>query len=336
MNCFPQSNYYMNEPEKIIKALSEKISLLEQQNVRLNSENKISDEYLSAALDRTGLFIWEQHIPSGRLRILNQTFGSMCGFKSNEIESTVASWKNNLHPDDKERVIAALEDHLAGKTPYFHMIYRMKHKEGRDVWVSDRGRVIEFDKSNNPLRMTGTHIDITQEKLYELELAQYANLDPLTNLLNRKAFQNSFEIYTNSKEYRGGALLFIDLDDFKSVNDKLGHNIGDKLLQHVANNFEILSPEDALLSRFGGDEFAIICKTTDKTIITLLVQSILSTLDKTTELEGIKISIKLSIGICVFKRSDESFANIYERADKAMYSIKRKEKNNYAFWESIK
>ena len=210
MNCFPQSNYYMNEPEKIIKALSEKISLLEQQNVRLNSENKISDEYLSAALDRTGLFIWEQHIPSGRLRILNQTFGSMCGFKSNEIESTVASWKNNLHPDDKERVIAALEDHLAGKTPYFHMIYRMKHKEGRDVWVSDRGRVIEFDKSNNPLRMTGTHIDITQEKLYELELAQYANLDPLTNLLNRKAFQNSFEIYTNSKEYRGGALLFID------------------------------------------------------------------------------------------------------------------------------
>ena len=178
----------MNEQDKIIQALSEKITLLNQENVRIKDESKKLDEYLSSALDRTGLFIWEQHIPTGQLTILDQSFGSMCGFEINEIESTVASWKNNLHPDDKERVIQALEDHLTGITPYFHMIYRMKHKEGRDIWVSDRGRVIEFDSNNNPLRMTGTHIDITQEKLCELELAQYANLDPLTNLLNRKAF----------------------------------------------------------------------------------------------------------------------------------------------------
>jgi len=322
----------MTEQEEVIQELSKKIALMGQENVRLKAEKQKLDEYLSAALDRTGLFIWEQHIPSGQLTILDQTFGSMCGFESNEIESTVESWKNNLHPDDKERVIEAFEDHLAGITPYFHMIYRMRHREGRDVWVSDRGRVIEFDNNNNPLRMSGTHIDITQEKLYELELAQYANLDPLTNLLNRKALQNSFEIYTHSNTYCGGALLFIDLDDFKSVNDKSGHNIGDKLLQHVASNFEALAPADALLARFGGDEFAIICKTTDKEAIKLLAQSILSALAKPTEFEGIKISINLSIGICVFKRNDESFANIYERADKAMYSVKRKGKNNHAFW----
>jgi len=326
----------MTEQEEIVRELSEKIALLDKENVRLKNENQKIDEYLSAALDRTGLFIWEQHIPSGQLTILDQTFGSMCGFETNEIESTVESWKNNLHPDDKERVIEAFEEHLAGITPYFHMIYRMKHKEGHDVWVSDRGRIIEFDNNNNPLRMTGTHIDITQEKLYELELAQYANLDPLTNLLNRKALQNSFEIYTHASKYCGGALLFIDLDDFKSVNDKSGHHVGDKLLQHVANSFESLAPSDALLARFGGDEFAIICKTTDKEVIKLLAQSILSTLANPTELEDAKISVNLSIGICVFKRSDESFANIYERADKAMYSVKRQGKNNYAFWDISK
>jgi len=322
----------MTEQDKIIQKLSDKISLLNQENVCIKGENKKLDESLSAALDRTGLFIWEQHIPTGQLKILDQSFGSMCGFEVNEIESTVTSWKNNLHPDDKEKVIAALESHLSGITPYFHMVYRMKHKEGHDIWVSDRGRVIEFDNNNKPIRMTGTHIDITQEKLYELELAQYANLDPLTNLLNRKAFQNNFEAYTHAKEYCGGAFLFIDLDDFKSINDIYGHNIGDELLQHATKVFEALAPDNALLARFGGDEFAIICKTIDKVAIELLAQTILTTLAKPVDFAGIGMPINLSIGICTFKRNDESFANIYERADKAMYSVKRKGKNHYAFW----
>jgi diguanylate cyclase (GGDEF)-like protein/PAS domain S-box-containing protein len=323
----------MTEQDRIIQKLSEKVSLLTQESVRLKEENNRLDEYLSTALDGTGLFLWEQYIPTGQLKILDQAFGSMCGFETNEIESTLVSWKNNLHPDDKERVIEAFEDHLAGITHYFHVIYRMKHKEGRDVWVSDRGRVIEFDENKKPLRMVGTHINITQEKLYELELAQYANLDPLTNLLNRKAFQKSFETYTLSNKYCGGALIFIDLDDFKAINDIYGHNIGDKLLQHVTRYFEALVPTNALLARFGGDEFAIVCKTTDKTAIKLLTQSIISALAKPTDLEGIKISINLSIGICIFNSIDESFANIYEKADKAMYSVKHKGKNHYAFWE---
>ncbi|TWX51114.1 sensor domain-containing diguanylate cyclase [Colwellia hornerae] len=326
----------MTEKDQIIEKLSDKILLLTQESVIIKGENKKLNESLSAALDRTGLFIWEQHIPSGQLKILDQAFGSMCGFETNEIESTVSSWKNNLHPDDKEKVIAALEAHLAGITPYFHMIYRMKHKTGDDVWVSDRGRVIEFDDNNNPLRMTGTHIDITQEKLYELELAQYANLDPLTNLLNRKALQNNFKVYTNTSKYSGGGLFFIDLDDFKSINDIYGHKVGDKLLLHVTSNFEALAPTDALIARFGDDEFAIICKTTNKLALESLAQSILTTLAQPTEIEGIKISINLSIGICVFEKNDKNFATIYERADKAMYSVKRKGKNHYAFWDDYK
>ncbi|MBA6349613.1 MULTISPECIES: sensor domain-containing diguanylate cyclase [unclassified Colwellia] len=326
----------MTDKDKIIEKLSNKIVMLTQENELIKDEHKKLTEYLSAALDRTGLFIWEQHIPSGQLKILDQAFGSMCGFETNEIESTVSSWKNNLHPDDKEKVIAAFEEHLAGITPYFYMTYRMKHKDGGDVWVSDRGRVIEFDDDNNPLRMTGTHTDITQEKLYELELAQYANLDPLTNLLNRKALQHNFEVYTNTSKYCGGALFFIDLDDFKSINDIYGHKVGDKLLLHVTSNFDALAPTDALIARFGGDEFAIICKTTDRLALELLAQSILTILAKPTEIEGIKISINLSIGICVFEKNNESFANIYERADKAMYSVKRKGKNHYAFWDEDK
>jgi diguanylate cyclase (GGDEF)-like protein/PAS domain S-box-containing protein len=326
----------MTDKDKITEKLSKKIVMLTQENKRIKDEHKKLTEYLSADLDRTGLFIWEQHIPSGQLKILDQAFGSMCGFETNEIESTVSSWKNNLHTDDKEKVIAAFEEHLAGITPYFHMIYRMKHKDGSDVWVSDRGRVIEFNDDNNPLRMTGTHTDITQEKLYELELAQYANLDPLTNLLNRKALQHNFEVYTNTSKYCGGALFFIDLDDFKSINDIYGHKMGDKLLLHVTSNFEALAPTDALIARFGGDEFAIICKTTDRLTLKLLAQSILTILAKPTEIEGIKISINLSIGICIFEENNESFANIYERADKAMYSVKRKGKNHYAFWDKDK
>jgi diguanylate cyclase (GGDEF)-like protein/PAS domain S-box-containing protein len=323
--------YFMANLEKKIEELKAEIANLSKENLSLKHAKTRLEEHLAAALDRTGLYIWEQDVPSGQLKILNQTFGTMCGFEPNEIEASVASWKNNLHPDDKEQVIEAFRAHLAGETPYYHVTHRMLHKEGNDIWVSDRGRVIEYDNEGKPLRMMGTHIDITQEKLYEIELAQYANLDPLTNLLNRKAFQNSFESFTHSKDYFGGSLLFIDLDDFKSVNDMYGHNIGDALLQHISKILVKTLPKNSLIARFGGDEFAVICPETQKDSVEKIAKELLASLAQPLSFERNTITASLSIGICSFKRDDESFATIYDKADKALYSVKRKEKNNYAF-----
>lgn len=320
--------------EKIIEQLTEQITKMSMENDELKLINQNLEEKLTAALDRTGLFVWEQDVPAGKLKILNQTFGSMCGYKPNEIEATVDSWKGNLHPDDKERVINAFEDHLAGKTPYYHVVHRMIHKDGSDTWVSDRGRVIEFDNTGKPLRMMGTHIDITQEKRYELELAQYANLDTLTGLLNRKALENVFDDFTKNQDYNGGALLFIDLDDFKQVNDVYGHKIGDQLLIHIAAVLKKSSPAHAHIARFGGDEFIIICEHSEVSELSALASSLISALIEPVVIEDNEFIISVSIGICSFRRREEQLINVYERADKAMYAVKRKGKNNYTFWTS--
>ena len=131
----------------------------------------------------------------------------MLGYQSNELTATVETWKSKLHPEDYDLAVGAFEDHLAGKTDLYEVVHRMIHKDGSDSWVSDRGRVVEYDSNGKPLRMMGTHVDITQEKRYEQQLAKLANSDPLTGLLNRSAFEQSYLTHTQLSNSNYSALI---------------------------------------------------------------------------------------------------------------------------------
>lgn len=142
----------------------QRIAALEAENEALKRDKYRLEEQLSAASDGTGLCIWEQHVPTGKLTIHNMQWGQMLGFNPTEVEANVESWKENLHPADKDEVIQAFMSHLTGESDFYQVVYRMIHKSGDYTWVSDRGRVVEFDDQGNPLRMMGSHIDITEEK----------------------------------------------------------------------------------------------------------------------------------------------------------------------------
>jgi len=318
--------------KQTIAQLEEEIAHLKSENLKLRTQKNSAEEKLSAALDGTGLCLWQQYIPTGELTIFNREWGDLLGFTEQELAANIDSWKGNLHPEDRDWVIAAFDDHVQGKSDSYQAVHRMIHKDGSVSWVSDRGRIIEYGPEGEPLRIMGTHIDITQEKRYELSLAQLAHGDPLTHLLNRKALEKAFCENQLTEDAVGGAMFFIDLDGFKAINDRYGHRFGDLLLIHVADSLRSIVDGDAKLARLGGDEFVILHPSCDVERLAHLAQSLLDRYHLPIKLDGKLVSIGLSIGISLFKDDDE-FITVCEYADKAMYAVKRQGKHNYGFWQ---
>ncbi|MCT7947461.1 diguanylate cyclase domain-containing protein [Shewanella septentrionalis] len=302
-----------------IKQLQAEIAQLKRENAQLTALNRRAEEKLFAALDGNGLCLWEQHIPSGNLTIFNMRWGEMLGFSPEELAAHVDIWKSKLHPEDKAWVIKAFDDHVSGKSDYYQAVHRMLHKDGSVTWVSDRGRIVERLADGTPLRMMGSHIDITQEKRYELDLALLAHSDPLTNLMNRQAIAMAFDECLQPG--MRGALFFIDLDGFKALNDRHGHKFGDSLLMHVAQ-----------IARLGGDEFVILLPLSETESLAMLAQSLLDVYRQGFVLEGCDVEIGLSIGIDIFSSGD-SFTESCDRADAAMYRVKHQGKNGYRFYQ---
>ncbi|KFZ37761.1 diguanylate cyclase [Shewanella mangrovi] len=308
-----------------------KLQQLEQENARLKRENARLQEKLNAALDGTGLCLWEHHLPSGQLTIFNMEWGKMLGFNSQELEAHFDIWKSKLHPDDYAEVVGAFEDHLAGKTSSYQAVHRMLHKNGSHSWVADRGRVVEFTEDGTPLRVMGTHIDITQEKRYELALAKLASTDPLTGVLNRAKLEQEFDQLNQTQVKQRAVLIFIDLDNFKSVNDQLGHQAGDKVLMLVAEWLNELAPANTQIARMGGDEFVMLSCCCDSNTVSGFTQTLLKRAEQAIKLDNGTAKIGFSIGVCEFAIPCNDFNALYQLADNAMYRVKKNGKNGVAY-----
>ncbi|KHA59218.1 diguanylate cyclase [Vibrio variabilis] len=313
----------MEEHETTIAKLKDRIAELEENNRRL-------EEKLNAALDGTGLCLWEQHVPTGQLRIFNMEWGKMLGYQPHELEATVEVWKSKLHPDDYDLAVGAFEAHLRGEADAYQVVHRMLHKDGTHSWVSDRGRIVEYDDNGSPLRIMGTHIDITNEKRYEEELARLASEDPLTGLFNRQALTSHFADYAKRYPHRPSALIFIDLDDFKTVNDHLGHKAGDLVLMQISAWLKDFAPKDAFIARLGGDEFVLLCHEDSPQSIDRFTDDLLSQSQQPIQLDNGSAKVGFSIGICHFTPQSYDFEALYVASDQAMYSIKQNGKNGVA------
>ena len=176
--------------------------------------------------------------------------------------------------------------------------------------------------------------DITESKDKEREIHQLAYYDFLTKLPNRKLFQQELESYVKSSHFnkKKFAVLFLDLDNFKWVNDSLGHQVGDKVLVKVSQMLTALISEDAIVSRLGGDEFVIITPFNDKLEISKLATAILESVSKTIFIDNIEINVGWSIGISIFPDNTDSATDLLKNADTAMYQAKESGKNNFRYF----
>jgi len=283
-----------------------------------------SEERYAVAVRGANDGIWDWNLKTNEL-YYSPRWKSMLGYRESEIGTNSDEWFKRIYPDDLIRLKAELDAHLKGDTPLFQSEYRMLHKNGQYLWMLSRGLAVR-DAEGNAYRMAGSQTDITLQKQAEERLAHDAMHDALTGLPNRILFLDRLEhVIRRVKRSQDSlfAVMFLDIDRFKLVNDSLGHTNGDKLLASVADRLQrCLRPGDTV-ARMGGDEFAIllddISAAADTTRVADRIQKELA---QPYILDGQPVSISASMGITLSSANYEKADDMLRDADTAMYRAK--------------
>ncbi len=255
------------------------------------------------------------------------------GYSAKDLLASPHLWQQAIHPDDRAGMIADMRDIFEGRTDDSHREFRWVKPDGSFVWLDGRLRALR-DSARRLVALEGTGIDIGDRKAAENKIAELARTDALTALPNRMAFIE--QLASAFAAAKGGgmrfAILYLDIDYFKDINDTLGHPMGDKLLQAVAERLRNHVRSYYLVARFGGDEFAILQGgTADAAEVSSLAARICDELRVPYLLEGNNIRITASIGISLFDIALADSEDLLTQADLALYRAKEAGRDGYAF-----
>ncbi len=294
-----------------------------------------SEQRWSFALEGAGDGVWDWKVGSDEA-FLSKRWKAMLGYSEQEFPNSYKAWREIVHPEDIDKTMTRLQAHLEGKSESFRIEYRVRRKDGEWLWVLTRGLVVERDKAGKPLRMVGTHTDISQRKQSEELIWRQANFDALTGLPNRRMFFDRLtqEIARATRGRQMFAVLFIDLDGFKQVNDALGHRAGDELLVEVSQRLAGCIRKTDTLARLGGDEFIVILSSLkQQSSAERIADKILKAMNRPFNLGGKQAEVSASIGISMFPLHGLDGDSLISRADTAMYDAKEIGKNCWVIYE---
>lgn len=301
---------------------------------RIQHELQIANERLNLAIEGVGDGVWEWDIPTKALSLSRRT-REIAGCTDDEQLAQWDQWLRRVHPDDLSRMKASVQACLVGRMPSFVCEYRLRGERGGWKWVFSRGIVVARDKNNRPLRVTGMISDISDRKQADEIAWHHANIDALTGLPNRRLFRDRLEQEVR-KAHRTShrfALLFIDLDRFKQVNDLLGHDAGDLLLVQAAQRIRGCVRESDTVARLGGDEFTVILTELEAPDhAEHLSGKILDALTKPFRLGNEVAYVSGSVGVTVYPEDAATPEELIRKADQAMYSAKSAGRNRFSYF----
>ena len=294
-----------------------------------------SEQRLQTAINASRVSLWDFDVQRGRLHLSDQ-WARLLGDPEGEIDASAEAWLARTHPDERARVLQALELALKGVAPVYRIDHRVRCADGRWLWVESVGSVIERDANGRALRMAGTNIDITERKRAEERIEELAYRDVLTGLPNRLLLADRVAQAISQAEHHGDrvALLFIDIDQFKRINDSLGQHGGDRLLQAVAGRLAAGLREGDTLARYGGDEFIVALPAiSDGAVASALAQQVLDTLAAPLAIGTQKLRIGASIGIALYPEDGRDAATLVHNADTAMSHAKAAGRGQIHFFQ---
>jgi diguanylate cyclase (GGDEF)-like protein/PAS domain S-box-containing protein len=327
------ANDYLTKPVDFPVALARVRTHIS--HLRAEAALRASEERYALAARGTNDGLWDWNLRDNDI-YLSARWKSMLGYAETEVGSDPNEWFGRIHEADRAKVMQSVEDHLAGRTPHFEVESRMAHKDGVFRWMLTRGLMIA-DEQGAPIRMAGSQTDITEGKV----------ADPMTGLPNRLLFLDRLSrVIAGWRRHpdRLFAVLFLDLDGFKLVNDSLGHAVGDRLLTQVANRLEgALRQTDTVarvdeaytIARLGGDEFAIVLKDlAEPADADVVAQRLLKEMSRPFVIGDKELFSSMSIGIALSTLGYEHPEDYVRDADTAMYRAKAHGKGRYEIFDA--
>jgi diguanylate cyclase (GGDEF)-like protein/PAS domain S-box-containing protein len=326
------ANDYLTKPIDFAVALARIRTQIS--HVKTESALRVSEERYALAAQGANDGLWDWNLQDNFI-YFSPRWKAMLGYQEDEISNRPEEWLDRIHVADRERVRHEIDAHRKGITPHFESEIRIQHKDGSFRWVLSRGLAVR-DASGNALRMAGSQTDITGGKL----------ADALTGLPNRLLFLDRlgrlFEHQKRNNDYLF-AVMFLDLDGFKMINDSLGHAAGDQLLIGVTNRLEdCLRASDTVaraghnftIARLGGDEFTILLdRIKGAKDVESVAKRLMTALRSSFNLDGKEIFTSASIGITLSNIGYEKPEDMLRDADTAMYRAKSLGKARYEVFD---
>ncbi len=302
-------------------------------------EIRKKEELLRLATRAAGIGTWEWDIRGERV-IWSDGVAEIFGVEPGRFDETYAAYDALIHEDDRETVEAAIRLALEDDAPY-RVEHRIRRPDGSVRWLTCQGEV-ERDSDGTPVRMYGTVVDVTEHKQAQAEIERLAYFDPLTGLANRRLLLDRLQqaISHARRDDHTGALLFIDLDRFKLLNDSLGHRAGDTLLQKIARRLTGVVREEDTVARLGGDEFVIMLPFLDADPETAarqahrIAEKVRHALSGSYTLDAHRFHITASLGIALFPGDGHDAESLLNHADVAMYQAKSNGRDTIAYYHA--
>ncbi|MCA9149023.1 MAG: EAL domain-containing protein [Planctomycetales bacterium] len=271
--------------------------------------------------------LWDWNLTTGDV-YYSPRWLEMLGLSGASSTAKPEQWFTRVHPEDRQRVRQELDAHCAGHSEHFETELRMLHEDGGFRWMLCRGLAVR-DAKGNAVRVAGSLTDITEGKV----------ADALTGLPNRLFFldrlQRAIRRLGSDEAQSGFAVIYLDVDNFKLINDSLGHSFGDELLMAVAHRIErCIRSSESLVARLGGDEFAILIESLPNTAaVEAIAVRIIEAISRPFAFHGREVFTSTSIGIAVCSDASSNAEDVLREADTAMYQAKSLGKNAYEVFD---
>ncbi len=302
------------------------------------------------AVEGVGDGLWDWDVQQDTVKF-SKRWKEIFGFSDDDDIHSGEALRHFIHADDRAYVNTEMQAYLEGRTQTYSVESRMLCKDGSYKWVLGRGMVVSRNAEGQPLRMIGTSTDISMRKNAEEVIHRLAFFDVLTDLPNRRLLDDRLTqaMAYSKRSHCYGALLFLDLDNFKPLNDTYGHSYGDLLLIEAANRLKKCVREMDTVARFGGDEFVVILNElsadkadsveqsrsiAEKICGTLSIPYHLRSSSDLQSAVSVEHQISVSMGVYVFINHLDKQDDILRWADIAMYQAKKSGRNKICFYES--